>query len=145
MRHQQAKFSAIFRSRQDNIALSVAAATLPLPTVSNIKRGTGMPSRLLSHASISFKKTLFVQSRYRFSAPPAKPYHYRLKTAASGFLPTAQRPIIRINSARLASSVKQPAYSMVTVCEPCFSIPRICIHRCCASTITITPRVGSIS
>lgn len=56
----------------------------------------------------------------------------------------AQRPIIRINSARLVSSVKQPAYSMVTVCEPCFSMPRICMHKCCASTITITPRVGNI-
>lgn len=107
-------------------------------TLSHLKREARKHHKLLFRASILFPEPGPISALCRAlftsgSIPRERPLCRQ-----------AQRPIIRINSARLASSVKQPAYSMVTVCEPCFSMPRICMHKCCASTITITPRVGNI-
>ena len=43
------------------------------------------------------------------------------------------------NSARVSFCRKHPTIADVTVDELCFSIPRIIMHRCCASITTPTP------
>ena len=44
-----------------------------------------------------------------------------------------------MNSSRVLAWLNAPQKSDVVVTEFCFLTPRICMHRCCASTTTITP------
>ena len=50
-----------------------------------------------------------------------------------------------MNSSRVLAWLNAPLKSEVVVMEFCFSTPRICMHMCCASTTTITPRGFSVS
>lgn len=135
---QHTRNSAVFHSRKANIASPAIFYSIILPPYLSLKERRGSIISCYSAPLYCFQSRAPISALCRAlftsgSIPQERPLCRQ-----------AQRPIIRINSARLASSVKQPAYSMVTVCEPCFSMPRICMHKCCASTITITPRVGNI-